>query len=552
MIQSPDNMVPITIDGQDISVAEGTTVLQAARELGIDIPTMCYEEGCEPQTSCMMCVVKINGNPHVVPSCSRPVEANMVVENDCEAVAEIRKATIELILSDHLGDCVAPCQTTCPAKMEIPQMLRQVADGDHLGALKTVKRDIPMPGVLGRVCPEVCENNCRRGSYDEPIAICLVKRFVADENLFSEDAFIPEIAPATGRHAAVIGSGPAGLSAAYYLLEKGHAVTVIDAAEKPGGAFRYKVPKEELPEEVLDAEIDIMVKMGLQFRMNTKIGVDTTLDQIREEYDAVFVASGLLDEGDAMRLGFEEDGIKLKVDKKTLQTDHEGVFAGGGVVRRTKLSIQSVADGKLAAISIDQYMMGKALTGRKSRFNSRVGKVGREEVSILKHSYTTEDHRVEPCGAVPETKTGTDGKPGLDEKESGIETPRCLHCDCRAKDNCDLRDYSEMLDADQNRFRGDRRALRSLKEGEHVHLEVGKCIACGLCVQVARDAGERIGLAYEGRGFNTTITVPFGKTLTEALQKSAHECERVCPTGAIQVSSDMPTQRNPWEIFPED
>ena len=550
MIQAQENQIPITIDGQEITVAEGTTVLQAARQMGLDIPTMCYEEGCKPQTSCMMCVVKINGNPHVVPSCSRPVEPGMVVENDCEEVQNIRKTTIELILSDHLGDCVAPCQTTCPAKMEIPQMLRQVSEGDYLGALKTVKRDIPMPGVLGRICPEVCENNCRRGTYDEPIAICLVKRFVADENLFSDDAFIPELEPSTGKHAAIIGSGPAGLSAAYYLLEKGHAVTIIDANEKPGGSLRYKVPSEDLPVEVLDAEIDLMVKMGLQFQLNTKIGVDTTLDQIREQYDAVFLASGMLDEGDAIRLGFGEEGIKLKVDRKTLQTEYPDVFAGGAVVRRTKLSIQSVADGKLAAISLDQFMMGNDLTGRKSRFNSRIGKMTRDDVVVTKHSYSTEDHRVAPCGSEEKTVIGSDAHAGLDTKESHIETPRCLHCDCRAKDNCDLRDYSEMLDADQNHFRGARRQIKPLNEGDKVHLEVGKCIACGLCVQIAKDYKEEIGLAYEGRGFNTTITVPFGKTLSEALQKSAYACEDACPTGAIQVSSDDPTQRNPWEVFP--
>lgn len=550
MITEKEELIPITIDGQEIRVAEGTTVLQASRQLGMEIPTMCYEENCKPQTSCLMCVVKINGNPNVVPSCSRPVEPNMVVESECEEVQNIRKTAIELILSDHLGDCVAPCQTTCPAKMEIPQMLRQVNEGDYLGALKTVKRDIPMPGVLGRICPEVCENNCRRGSYDEPIAICLVKRFVADEDLFSENAFIPEIAPATGKHAAIIGSGPAGLSAAYYLLEKGHAVTIIDAASEPGGSLRYKVPKEDLPVEVLNREIELMQKMGLQFRLDTKIGIDVTLDQIRDEFDAVFLASGMLDEGDAVRLGFAEDGIKLKVDRTTLQTEYPDVFAGGAVVRRTKLSIQSVADGKLAAISLDQYMMGTELTGRKSRFNSRVGKVSRDEVSVLKHSYTTEDHRVEPCGVENKTKVGSDGHAGLDTKESHIETPRCLHCDCRAKDNCDLRDYSELLGADQNHFRGPRRQMRPLKEGDKVHLEVGKCIACGLCVQIAQDYKEEIGLAYEGRGFNTTITVPFGKTLSEALQKSAFACEAACPTGAIQVVTDDPTQRNPWEVFP--
>ncbi len=157
----------------------------------------------------------------------------------------------------------------------------------------------------------------------------------------------------------------------------------------------------------------------------------------------------------------------------------------------------------------------------------------------MSSSKVTEDNRIGACAV--------DG--GYDVPEAEVETPRCLHCDCKAKDNCDLRDISELVDADQNRFRGDRRQMRPLNEGERVHLELGKCIACGLCIQIAHNAKEEIGLAYEGRGFNTQIIVPFGKTMTEALAKSAHECADACPTGAISVSEEMPTTRNPWDNF---
>ena len=182
-------MPKITIDGIETEFEPGETVLQAARRIGFDIPTMCYKEGFAAQTSCMMCVVKVNGNPMLQTSCSRPCEDGMVIENDCDQVNNVRKTTMDLMLSDHIGDCVAPCSHVCPAHMEIPQMLRHVMEGEHLKALITVKRDIAFPGILGRICPEICEGGCRRGTFDTFESICLVKRFVADEDLASARFF---------------------------------------------------------------------------------------------------------------------------------------------------------------------------------------------------------------------------------------------------------------------------------------------------------------------------------------------------------------------------
>ena len=164
--------VKITIDGEEVIVTPGTTILQAARKIGKDIPTMCYQEGHKAQTSCLMCLVKVNDNPKLVTSCSRPCEDGMKVESNIDDVHNVRKTALDLMLSDHIGDCVAPCSHVCPAHMEIPQMLRQVVAGENLKALITVKRDIAFPGILGRICPEICEGGCRRGTYDTFDSIC--------------------------------------------------------------------------------------------------------------------------------------------------------------------------------------------------------------------------------------------------------------------------------------------------------------------------------------------------------------------------------------------
>lgn len=540
-------MPKFTFDGEELEAPEGATVLQAARAAGKFVPTMCYAEGTRPQTSCLMCVVKVNGNPNLVPSCSRPVEEGMVVESETDEVHEVRKTTLELILSDHVGDCVAPCANTCPAHMEIPQMLRQTVAGDKLGALITVKRDIPFPGILGRVCPEICEGGCRRGTFDTFESICLVKRYVADEDLASEDPYIPECAPDTGYKMAVIGSGIGGMSCAYYLREMGHAVTVFDAAEEAGGALRYKVPEEECPNALLDQELEGLRKMGTEFRMGVKIGVDLTIPQLQEEYDAIFMASGPTDQEDLEALGIKAKSGKPTIKRDTLETNIKGLFAGGGIIHQKQLAIRSVAAGKTAALSMDQYVRGEKVKGRPKRFNSKAGKLTYEQVDTMMESVVNREDRYEPQGHG--THFSEVEPKGFTDQEAVDESARCLHCDCRAKDDCDLRDQSEMFDAKQARFAGARRPIQNLNEGDNVHLDSGKCIQCGLCVQIAADHGEEIGLCYEGRGFNTKITAPFGQSLTDALKKSGVKAAMACPTGALEVRSEDPTVQNPYDLL---
>jgi len=280
-------MPKLTIDNREVEIEPGGTILQAARKLGIDIPTLCFNEECQPSTSCMVCVVKLKregaARGGFVPSCATIAEDGMEVESETDEVHKARRVALELLLSDHLGDCIAPCQRICPAGMNIPLMLRQIAADELPEAIITVKRDIALPAVLGRICPAPCERGCRRGTYDNPVSICLLKRYVADVDLASESPYLPACKPGNGKRAAIVGAGPAGLAAAYYLLQEGYECLIFDDHEKPGGMLRYGVPEDRLPREVLDAEIGIIENLGAKFRMNTHIGESTSIADLQND-----------------------------------------------------------------------------------------------------------------------------------------------------------------------------------------------------------------------------------------------------------------------------
>jgi len=160
-------MIRLKIDNREIVTEENTYVLAEARKLGIDIPTMCHLDSLEPFATCMLCVVKDRNTGKLFPSCSvRPEEGMDLITNDTE-VHEARKTALELLLSDHVGDCEAPCQLSCPAHMNIPLMNRLLASGQFDEALEVVKRDIALPSILGRICPAPCEGACRRKPIEE-------------------------------------------------------------------------------------------------------------------------------------------------------------------------------------------------------------------------------------------------------------------------------------------------------------------------------------------------------------------------------------------------
>jgi formate dehydrogenase major subunit len=285
-------MIRLTIDGRKVAVEPGTTILGAAEWLGIRIPTMCHVKGIEPASSCFVCAVQIEGRRTLSPACGMPAAEGMVVHTQTEDVCKARKMALELLLSDHAGECDAPCAARCPAGLDIPGFMFGIASGDTGRAMEVISHRLALAGSLGRVCPRLCEKDCRRCELDQGLTIGALHRYVADLDQESARPFLPRRETPSGKSVAIIGAGPAGLSAAYYLQQKGHACTLFDAHEQPGGMLRYGIPEYRLPKQALDAEIAAVRQLGAEFRMGTRWGADFTLAQLRERHQAVFVAIG--------------------------------------------------------------------------------------------------------------------------------------------------------------------------------------------------------------------------------------------------------------------
>jgi len=280
-------MISLTINGRALTGESGETILEVARRNQIEIPALCAEERLKPFDSCGVCTVEIEGRG-VVKACSTPIEEGMEIETHSEAAVEVRKAALELLLSNHWGDCIAPCRAACPAQTDCQAYVSLTANGQFLDALKVLYRNLPMPASFGRICPAPCEDACRREIAEEPVQIRHMKRFLADHGF----DYVPPCGEPTGRHVAVVGGGPAGLSAAYFLRQHGHDVTVYDAMPAMGGMLRYGIPEYRLPQAVIDREMDVLRRMGITFRNGVRIGSDTTCTQLEEAHDAVFLGLG--------------------------------------------------------------------------------------------------------------------------------------------------------------------------------------------------------------------------------------------------------------------
>ena len=288
----PADTIEITFDGKKLLVRPGLTILQVAEAQGVRIPTLCNDRRLEPYASCWVCLVKVEKAKGFVPSCGTRVTPGMVITTQAPEVTAARRTALELILSSHYGDCKAPCTLTCPSNIDIQGYLGLVANGKATEAVELIRRDNPMPAVIGRICPRPCEQKCRRNLVEEPLNINGIKRFVADAEVRA-GGMPPRPRPRRiGKRVAVIGAGPAGLSAAWFLSEKGVDVTLYEAMDKAGGMLRYGIPDYRLPPAVLDRAIADMLSLGATLRTNVRLGSDVTLEELRSENDAVVVAIG--------------------------------------------------------------------------------------------------------------------------------------------------------------------------------------------------------------------------------------------------------------------
>ena len=284
--------IEITLDGKKLLVEPGKTILEVAESQGIRIPTLCHDRRLEPYASCWVCLVQVEKAKGFVPSCSTRVTPGMVITSGSPEVIAARRMALDLLLSNHYGDCKAPCTLTCPSNIDIQGYLGLVANGKFAEAVELIRRDNPMPAVIGRICPRPCEQKCRRNLVEEPLNINGIKRFVADFEAGAGGMKSRPVPAPNGRKAAVVGAGPAGLAAAWYLSEKGVQVAILESEEKAGGMLRYGIPDYRLPSAVLDSAIAQMLSMGASLSTGVRLGRDVTLEKLRADYDAVVLAFG--------------------------------------------------------------------------------------------------------------------------------------------------------------------------------------------------------------------------------------------------------------------
>jgi formate dehydrogenase major subunit len=284
--------VKVTVDGRELAAREGETVLEVARREGVDIPALCHQEGMAAWGACRLCLVEVEGTDKLQAACTTWVADGMQVATDTPRVRARRQSYLKMYLSDHNSYCEAPCSHACPTHIDIPAYMAALASGDATGAAAIVREELPFPGILGRVCPRYCEPVCRRGDVDDPIAICALHRAAADH---SETRLIPGMP--SGKRVAVVGAGPAGLAAAWFLTERGHAVTIYDANPEPGGSLRYSIPEFRLPARVVEKELAPLWEAGVRFVGEAELGYDVDTDGLLDAgFHAVVLGMGRWEE----------------------------------------------------------------------------------------------------------------------------------------------------------------------------------------------------------------------------------------------------------------
>jgi len=242
----------------------------------------------------------------------------------------------------HAGVCselfISPCSNTCPANINIPGYTALIAEGRFIDAYKLIRQETPFPSVCGRVCTHPCENKCRRGTIDEPVAICELKRFVADYAYKNEQLFSKKIIhPKNGKHVSIIGAGAAGLTCGYYLVRMGYDVDIYESEDIAGGVLQYGIPEYRLPKHVLQHEIELIEREGVNIHLSTSVGKDIAFETLQRKSDAIFVATGTHLPQRAGIPGEDLKGVIYGIDflkqvnlKRPLKVGEHVIVLGGG------------------------------------------------------------------------------------------------------------------------------------------------------------------------------------------------------------------------------
>jgi len=326
----------------------------------------------------------------------------------CVEVCPTGALTDKEIKAGEREASLVPCKFACPAEIDVPLYTPLIAQGRYAEAVAVIRERVPFPSVLGHACARLCESACRRGQIDEAVSICALKRFVADRDTKMWKQRV-RIAPRTGKHIAIIGSGPAGLTAAYYLAKLGHSVTIFEGMSELGGMMRYGVQEYRLPQEALKRDLEDVINLGVEIKTNTLVGKDFTLKELKDKgYAAILIATGL-----PLSRKLKIEGIDLK-----------GVLGGLDFLRDFRLGKDVKMEDNVLVIGGGNVAMDVALTAL--RLGARRVKVACLETREEMPAFPWEIQQVLEEGIPIDNSYGVKKIMGENNRVAGAELVRCV------------------------------------------------------------------------------------------------------------------------------
>ena len=532
--------------------------------------------------------MKINGK--LVPSCGTKVTPGMAVESETTEVHEARRTALELLFSDHVGDCLSPCHRLCPLQLNVPVMLRNIQAGRLHEAVVGVRQALALPAVLGRLCHHPCEQGCRRNSWDDPAAIRGMERFVADWDLGMGGARSEKSSVLPHPDPLPLGEGTA--KGGNQDVQAGLTSRQVDNnfpspwREGQGAGERsnltHGTPDKPAhlphvpPRKPTTGKSVAIVGAG-------PAGLAAAHYLAREGH-AVTVADRRDKAGGTLRNASEMELPREVLDAELAQLERLGIEFKLNVELGRDLILEGLTRGFDAVLltvgeisSRETHNLGVVLgllgidsdpnTGWTSARNVFAAGSAVKPIKQLVKAMS-EGRAVAECvhqhllGRTPRRSEKTfssvmgrldpgelraflrgansgaavtpcDRCAGHNLREAATESSRCLHCDCRSSGNCVLQHWAHVYGADANRFRAERKKFEQHAQPGGIIFEPGKCILCGICVKLTEIAAEPLGLTFIGRGFDVKVAAPFNRKIEEGLQKVAAECVEHCPTGAL-------------------